>query len=62
MFEHVGADTRLGFGVRGGVGVETGDLRGTTVGHGSRVDQASKDYFLVSDGVGDSIFGHGWLR
>jgi hypothetical protein len=59
VLKQVGADTRLGFGVRSGVGVETGGLRGLTVGHGSREDQAGEGYFLVSDGVGDFIFGHG---
>jgi hypothetical protein len=35
---------------------------GTTVGHGSREDQAGKSYFLIGDEVADLIFGHKWLR
>jgi hypothetical protein len=62
MLQHVSADTRLGFGVRSGVGVETGDLRGTTVGHVSSEDQVGERYFLVRDGVADLVFGHRWLR
>ena len=55
MLKHVGADTRLGFGVGGGVGVETDGFCSTTVGHGSREDQVGKRYFLVCDGVGDVV-------
>jgi hypothetical protein len=62
MLKHVGADTRLGFGVGGGVGVETDGFCGLTVGHLSREDQVDKRYFLVCDEVGDVIFRHGWLR
>ena len=58
MLEHVGADTRLGFGVGGGVGGEADGFGGTTVGHGSREDQAGKSYFLIGDEVSDFIFGH----
>jgi hypothetical protein len=58
MFKHVGADTRLGFGVGGGIRVETEGFCGLTVGHGSREDQAGKRYFLVCDEVADIIFRH----
>ena len=51
MLEQVGADTRLGFGVGGGVGGEADGFGGTTVGHGSREDQAGKGYFLIGDEV-----------
>jgi hypothetical protein len=61
MLKHVGADTRLGFGVGGGIGVETDGFCGTTVGH-SREDQAGKRYFLVCDGFADVVFRHRWLR
>jgi hypothetical protein len=61
VLEDVGADTRLGFGVGGGVGVEAHDFGGMTVGHGAREDQAGKGYFLIGDGVADFIFGHRWL-
>jgi hypothetical protein len=33
MLEHVGADTRFGFGVGGRVGVETHGFGGPAVGH-----------------------------
>jgi hypothetical protein len=62
MLKHPGADTRLGFGVGGGVGVEADGIRGLTVGRGSREDQAGESYFLVSDEVVDVIFRHRWLR
>ena len=62
VLEHVGADTGLGFGVGGGVGVEADGFGGLTVGHGSREDQAGKGYFLIGDGVVHFIFGHRWLR
>ena len=58
MLEHVGADTGLGLGVGGGVGGEADGFGGTTVGHGSREDQAGKSYFLIGDEVSDFIFGH----
>jgi hypothetical protein len=58
----VGADTRFGFGVGGGVWVETGGFGGTAVSHGSREDQVGKGYFLIRDGVADLIFRHRWLR
>jgi hypothetical protein len=61
VFEHVSADSRLGFGVGGGVGVEADSFGGTTVRHGARKDQAGKGYFLIGDGVADFIFGHRWL-
>jgi hypothetical protein len=57
VLEHVGADTRLGFGVGGGIGVETDGFCGLTVGHGSREDQAGKRYFLICDEVADVILG-----
>jgi hypothetical protein len=56
---HVGADAWLGFGVGGGVGIETDGFRGAAVIHGSGKDQVSKGHFLIGDGIGDSIFGHG---
>ena len=62
VLEHVGADTGLGFGVGGGVGVEADGFGGMTVGHGAREDQAGKGYFLIGDGVAHFIFGHRWLR
>jgi hypothetical protein len=62
MLMHVSADTRLGFGVGGGIGVETDGFRGTTVGHGSTEDQAGKRYFLVSDGVAGVVLRHRWLH
>jgi hypothetical protein len=62
VLEHVGADTGLGFGVGGGVGVEAHGLSGIPVGHGSREDQAGKGYFLIGDEVGYVIFWHRWLR
>ena len=62
MLKHIGTDTRLGFGVGSGIGVKTDGFGGTTVGHGSREDQAGKGYFLIGDEVGDFIFGHRWLR
>jgi hypothetical protein len=49
------ADTGLGFGVGGGVGVEAHGLGGTTIGHGSKEDQAGKSYFLIGDEVADFI-------
>jgi hypothetical protein len=58
MLEHVSADTRLGFGVVGGIGVEADGFGGTTIGHGSREDQVGKGYFLVSDGVADVFLRH----
>jgi hypothetical protein len=61
MLKHVGVDTRLGFDVGCGIGVETDGFCGTTVGH-SREDQEGKGYFLVCDGVADVIFRHRWLR
>ena len=61
VLEHEGADTGLGFGVGGGVGVEADGFSGLTVGHGAREDQAGKGYFLIGDGVADFIFGHRWL-
>ena len=48
VLEHVGADPGFGFGVGGGVGVETDGFRGLTVGHSSRENQVGKGYFLVS--------------
>jgi hypothetical protein len=62
VLEHVGADTGFGFGVGGGVRVETDGFGGTAVGHGSREDQMGKGYFLVGDGIADLIFGHRWLH
>jgi hypothetical protein len=62
VLEHVGADPGFGFGVGGGVGVETGGFGGTAVGHGSRENQVGKGYFLVSDEVADLIFGYKWRR
>ena len=62
VLEHVGADPGFGFGVGGGVGVETGSFGGLTVGHSSRENQVGKGYFLVSDEVADLTFGHKWLR
>jgi hypothetical protein len=61
VLDHVVADTGFGFGVGGGVGVETDGFGGTTVGHGAREDQVGKGHFLIGDGVGDFIFGHRWL-
>ena len=61
MLMHVSADTRPGFGVGGGIGVETDGFCGTTVGHGSREDQEGKGYFLVSDGVAE-VVRHRWLH
>src|ERR1700689_747843 len=61
VLEHVVADTGLGFGVGGGVGVEADSFGGMTVGHGAREDQAGKGYLLIGDGVADFIFGHRWL-
>jgi hypothetical protein len=49
VVEHVGADTGLGFGVGGGVGVEVDGFGGTTVGHGARKDLAGKGYFLIDE-------------
>jgi hypothetical protein len=62
VLDHVGADTGLGFSVGGGVGVEAHGLGGTTIGHGSKEDQAGKGYFLIGDEVADLFFGHRWLR
>ena len=62
VLEHVGADPGFGFGVGGGVGVETGGFGGLTVGHSSRENQVGKGYFLVGDEVANLIFGHKWLR
>ena len=62
VLEHEGADTGLGFGVGGGVGVEADGFSGLTVGHGASEDQAGKGYFLIGDGVVHFIFGHRWLR
>jgi hypothetical protein len=62
VLEHVGADPGVGFGVGGGVGVETGGFGSLTVGHSSRENQVGKDYFLISNEVADLIFGHKWLR
>jgi hypothetical protein len=61
VLEHVGADTGFGFGVGGGIWVETGGLGGTTIVHGSSEDQAGKGYFLVGDGFGDVVFRHRWV-
>jgi hypothetical protein len=61
VLEHVGADTRFGLGVGGGVGVEADGLGGGMVGHGSREDEASKGHFLIGDEVTGFIFGHRWL-
>ena len=58
VLEHVGPDTRFGFGVSGGVGVEADGFGGLTVGHGAREDQEGKGYFLIGDGVAHFIFGH----
>ena len=58
MLEHEGADTGLGFGVGGGVGVEADSFCGTTVGHGARENQAGEGYFLIGDGVADIILGY----
>ena len=46
----------LGFGVGGGVGVETSGFGGAAVGHGSREDQVGKGHFLISDWVANLIF------
>jgi hypothetical protein len=62
VLEHVGADPGVGFGVGGGVGVETGGFGSLTVGHSSRENQVGKGYFLVSNEVADLILGHKWLR
>jgi hypothetical protein len=62
VLEHVGADPGFGFGVGGGVGVETGGFGGTAVGHGSRENHVGKGYFLIGDEVAHWIFGHKWLR
>jgi hypothetical protein len=62
VLEHVGADPGFGFGVRGGVGVETDGFGGTAVGHGSRENHVGKGYFLIGDEVAHWIFGHKWLR
>jgi hypothetical protein len=50
VLKHVCADTGLGFGVGGGVGVEADSFGGMTVGHGAREDQAGKGNFLIGDG------------
>jgi hypothetical protein len=62
VLEHVGADPGFGFGVGGGVGVETDGFGGTAVGHGSRENHVGKGYFLIGDEVAHWIFGHKWLR
>ena len=62
VLEHVGADPGFGFGVGGGVGVETGGFGSLVVDHSSRENQVGKDYFLISNEVADLIFGHKWLR
>jgi hypothetical protein len=62
VLEHVGADPGFGFGVRGGVGVETDGFGGPAVGHGSRENHVGKGYFLIGDEVAHWIFGHKWLR
>ncbi|MGB8537080.1 MAG: hypothetical protein WCD57_11740, partial [Acidobacteriaceae bacterium] len=61
VLEHAGADTRLGFGVGGGVGVEAHGLGSIPIGHGSREDQAGKGHFLIGDEVAYFVFGHKWL-
>ena len=58
VLEHVGADTRLGFGVGGGVGAETDSFGGLAVGHPARKDQVGKSYFLICDGVAYFVFWH----
>jgi hypothetical protein len=62
VLEHVGAHTGFGFGVGGGVGVETSGFGGLAVGHSSTENQVGKGYFLVSNEVADLVFGHKWLR
>jgi len=45
VLDHVVADTGLGFGVSGGVGVEAHGWAAATVGHGSREDQVGQRLF-----------------
>ena len=59
VLDHVVADAGLGFGVGGGVGIETDGFRSSAVIHGSGQDQVSKGHFLIGDGIADSIFGMG---
>ena len=47
MLKHVGAHTRLGFEVGGGIGVKAGGFCGMTVGYGSREDQAGIGHFWI---------------
>src|SRR5258708_40319761 len=58
VFAHVGADAGLGFGIGGGVGIETDRFCGAAVIHGSRPDQVSKGDFLMGGGIADRIFWH----
>jgi hypothetical protein len=55
---HEVADAGLGFGVGGGVGIETDGFCGAAVIHGSGEDQESKGHFLIGDEIGDGFFGH----
>jgi hypothetical protein len=61
VFKQVGADTRLGSGVGGGIRIETDGFRGLTIGHLSSKDQAGKRYFLICDEVADVILRHSWV-
>jgi hypothetical protein len=53
-----GANAGLGFGVRGGIGIEVGFFCGLAVSHGSIHDPVSKYYFLIRDEIVHYVFGH----
>ena len=58
MFDHVGTDAMLGFGIGGAFGVETNRFRGVAVIHGSGQDQASKGDFWSVMGSLTVFSGH----
>ncbi len=61
VLAHVRADAGLALGVGGGAGIEPDGFGGAAIIHGSGKNQVSKGHFLIGDGIGDVVFGHGCL-
>ena len=61
VLAHIRADAGLALGVGGGAGIEPDGFGGAAIIHGSGKNQVSKGHFLIGDGIGDVVFGHGCL-
>ena len=61
VFAHIRADAGRALDVGGGAGIEPDGFGGAAIIHGSGKDKVSKGHFLIGDGIGDVIFGHGCL-